>query len=186
MPTVAKMPKTMTMSKSNFLPIWFSFWRLCWSRLEPVIRKVSNVLSSTSPPLGGNTSKSLSPPAPTPGSADVLELAVNVENNVNQMAAERAKSKWNTRKKTATSLTKVVKAQQHWRIRTIMVFSRVFSLSSSQSDVCWAATTLITILQDQTCLQSTVQFSVTQFYQKLTIIKLTVTTSKKPKSTGTN
>ena len=146
MPTVAKMPKTMTMSRSNFLPIWFSFWRLCWSRLEPVIRKVSNVLSSTSPPLGGNTSKSLSPPAPPPDSAaaadsaDVLELAVNVENNVNQMAAERAKSKWNTRKKTATSLTKVVKAQQHWRIRTIMVFSRVFSLSSSQSDVCWAAT----------------------------------------------
>ena len=71
-----------------------------------MIRKVSNVLSSTSPPpLGGNTSSFSSS----------LDDAVGdiVENNVNQMAAERAKSKWNTRKKMATSLTKVVKAQQH-------------------------------------------------------------------------
>ena len=73
-----------------------------------MIRKVSNVLSSTSPPpLGGNTSSF--------SSASLDEVAVGdiVENNVNQMAAERAKSKWNTRKKMATSLTKVVKAQQH-------------------------------------------------------------------------
>ena len=118
----------MTMSKWSFLSsislscLWFSPWRLCWSRLEAVIRKVSNVLSSTSPvPLApggdGNTSSS---------SLLCRWLAASglfdVENNVNQMAAERAKSMWNNRKKTATSLTKVVKAQQHWRIRTIMLF----------------------------------------------------------------
>ena len=78
-----------------------------------MIRNVSNVLSSTSPvPLApggdGNTNSS---------SLLCRWLAASglfdVENNVNQMAAERAKSMWNNRKKTATSLTKVVKAQQH-------------------------------------------------------------------------
>jgi len=46
-----------------------------------------------------------------------------VADKVYQMAAAMAKRTWKTRKKMATRRTKVVKAQQHCRICTIMAYN---------------------------------------------------------------
>ena len=76
------------------------------------IRKVSNVLSSTSPE------------GKAPLFSAVSWFLVNCKClKLYQMVAAMASRMWNTRKKTDTNRTKVVKAQQNWRIRTIIAWS---------------------------------------------------------------
>ena len=103
----------------NFLFLWNlpmirSNWEFSSADFESLldsfslpIRKVSNVLSSTSPE--GKSFSAVS----SWFFCKCLRLY--------QMVAAMASKMWNTRKKTDTNRTKVVKAQQNWRIRTIMI-----------------------------------------------------------------